>query len=91
MLGNNFVLVDGACHSELIGSFDIQEDELPVLVYIDAKFEKYSRMVGRVEKSSMVAFFSRVRSRKAMFRGYNKLNFENKDCQFEHEKNKKLS
>lgn len=35
--------------------------------------------------------FGKVRSNKAMYRGYDKLSFENKDCQYEHDKLKKLT
>ena len=51
------------------------EDELPALVYINSKFEKYARLVGRLESSSINNMFGRVRSGKAMYRGYDKLAF----------------
>ena len=60
------------------------EDELPALVYVNSKFEKYTRLVGRLESRSINTLFGKVRSNKAMYRGYDKINFENKDCEFEH-------
>lgn len=47
-------------------------------------------MIGRLESSSITSFFSKTKSRKAMYRGYDKLNFENKDCEFELDKLKKM-
>ena len=66
------------------------EDELPALVYINSKFEKYSRLVGRLEARSINSLFAKVKSNKAMYRGYDQLSFENKDCEFEHDRLEKL-
>lgn len=48
-------------------------------------------MIGRLQPGSISNFFTRVKSKKAMYRGYDKLNFENKDCEFERDKIKKLA
>ena len=90
IIAGNYGYIDGACHSEVINSFEILEDELPTLIYIEPKFQKYARMVGRVEPSSVATFITKIKAKKGMFRGYNKLQFQNKDCEFQHEKLKKL-
>ena len=66
------------------------EDELPALVYINSKFEKYSRLVGRLEARSINSLFVKIKSNKAMYRGYDQLLLENKDCEFEHDRLEKL-
>ena len=64
---------------------------MPTLVYINSKFEKYSRMIGRLESQSIRNFISKIRTNKASYRGYDKLKFNDKDCEIEHQKIEKLS
>ena len=87
----NLVSIDGVCHSELLSTFDISTDELPTLLFVDTKFEKFARMVGRVEAKSVSNFLAKVHNKKVSFRGYDTLLFEDKDCAKEHERLRKLS
>lgn len=59
---------------------------MPTLVYINSKFEKFSRMIGRLESNSIRNFISKVRANKAIYRGYDKLVLEDKSCEKEHQK-----
>jgi hypothetical protein len=90
MHGINLAYLDGACHPEFTAVFEIQEDELPALIHIDAKFEKYARMIGRLESSYISAFFSKIKGKRATYRGYDKLAFESRDCEFERDKMEKV-
>lgn len=51
--GEKFGIVDGVCHSELLSVFDIMEDDFPALIYINSKFEKFTRLIGGVQTSSI--------------------------------------
>ena len=64
---------------------------MPALVYINSKFEKYARMVGRLEPRSINSFFAKVKANRSPYRGYDKLKMEDKDCKEEHEKLKKMA
>lgn len=57
------------------------EDEMPVLLYINSKFEKYSRMIGRLEPTAIRNFISKSRANKGAFRGYDKLKLLDKNCE----------
>ena len=63
---------------------------MPVLVYLNSKFEKYSRLIGRLEDKSVEAFKAKVKVNKGIWRFYEKIAYEKKDCEAEHEKIKKM-
>ena len=87
---SNFGYTDAVCHSEILASLEIMEDELPALVYFNPKLGKYARMVGRLEARSINTFFAKVKANKANYRGYDKIDFSDKDCNVVHEKIKKM-
>lgn len=64
---------------------------MPTLVYINSKFEKFSRMIGRLEPNSIRNFISKVRTNKAIYRGYDKLVLEDKNCEKQHQKLEQLA
>lgn len=46
----NIAWMDAVCHSEVLGALDIQQEDLPVMVYLKAKATRYSRLIGRVNE-----------------------------------------
>ena len=91
MSDHNFGYIDAVCHSEILATLEIMEDELPALVYINSKFEKYARMVGRLEPRSINSFFAKVKANRSPYRNFEKLKIDDKDCKAEHEKLKKMA
>lgn len=66
----NVGYVDAKCHSELLAKLEIYAEELPVLIYLNHKFEKYSRLIGRIEESSINIFKAKVKTNKGIWRAY---------------------
>lgn len=76
----NVGYVDAVCHSEILSKLEIQSEELPAFVYINSKFEKYTRLVGRIEDKSIQNFKAKVKANKGMWRFYENIEFVQKDC-----------
>lgn len=60
------------------------------MIHLNSKFEKFSRLIGRIEAKSIESFKAKVKVNKGIFRSYEQINFENRNCEKEHEKLKKL-
>ena len=86
----NVGFIDATCHSEVLAKLEIQAEELPALVYLNAKFQKYSRLVGRIEDKSIESFKTKIKGNKGIWRNYDKIEFQNKNCEKEHQKIKQL-
>jgi hypothetical protein len=86
----NVGYIDAKCHSEILSRLEIQTEELPVLVYLNSKFEKYSRLIGRIEVVSVENFKAKVKANKGMWRFFERLEFKNKSCEKEHQRLKEL-
>ena len=82
----NVVWADGVCYPELLSLFEIQEDDLPVLVYINHKFEKYSKLIGRITAESPNNFVTKVKNNKITYRNYNSLVINDNNCEEVHAK-----
>lgn len=82
--------LDAKCHSEFIAPLEIYQEDLPAIIFLNPKFEKYSRLVGRIEEKAIDAFIQRVKSNKASWRPYDRLKLDSKDCVKEHERLKEL-
>jgi hypothetical protein len=48
-------------------------------------------MIGRVEPNSVSTFVSKTKLKKSTFRGYNNLQFADRNCKAEHERLKKIT
>ena len=77
---DNLVYVDAVCHSELLREFGIQEDEVPTVVYVNSDFEKFTRLIGRIEEKSLAMMSDKIKSNRAVFNKYKSLKFMNKNC-----------
>lgn len=67
-----------------MAALEVQTDDLPVLVYLNHKFEKYSKLIGRMTAESPNLFVSKVKNNKVNYRQYDKLEMEDKQCDQEH-------
>lgn len=61
-----------------------------MLVYLNSNFEKYSRLIGRIEDKSLENFIAKVKANKGIWRFYESIVFSQKNCEEEHQKLKKL-
>jgi hypothetical protein len=82
--------LDGKCHSEILAPLEIYTEELPAFIFLNPKFEKYSRLVGRIEEKAVLGFYQRVKGGKGVWRGYSGLSFTDLNCKDEHARLKRL-
>ena len=59
-------------------------EDLPVLVYINHKFEKYTKLIGRVTAESPNLFVSKVKNNQITYRQYDTLQMEDRNCEEVH-------
>jgi len=43
------------------------------LIYLNSKFEKYTRLIGRIDAKSIEVFYAKVKSNKVSWRAYDRI------------------
>lgn len=80
----NIGWIDAVCHSEILGTLDIQQEDLPALFYIKSKGTRYARLIGRVSEESLKIFVAKVGAGRINERPIDEWPLQQKDCEEVH-------